>query len=1348
VAHGGVDTCHRYSGSVILEDGGKRCGGSFIQVCIYGPAGFNPLPLQGCLTNGKGAYSIGTLPRCDPGSGGGGFQHEAAAGIMWEGSYVFGAAAAGYSSSGFGGGATCWYTGVGEDHVARCEGGAGLSLYPPGVDEPVEPRCDGCGGGSSSTGAPPPPPASSNVPRPVNVISGNVWFDQTDASIPGLLGGLALTRSYNSILAYRNVAGVFGRGWTHSFEQKLLFQANDLIKLRSANGSPIWFSDFDEDSTFNAMLPRTETSWMVKSGASYVRHFRAGGTESYDASGRITSATDASGNATTYTYDSAGRLSTVADAGGRSISFTHDGSGRILTASGPGGLIATYGYDAAGSLRAVSYSDGSGYVFSYDSSGQLLSIMDATDRVLETHTYDNAGRGITSSLADGVERYLIYYEGLQTLVVDANGNATEYEWTNLQGITPRVTKISGGCASCGGSGGGRARQWQYDDAGRVLSYTDGDGNTTNYTYDAAGNLASETDPLGNVTSYTHDTQGRVLTVTRPGGGLTTYTQGPAGPLTITEKVTTTQNRTTTMTYTAQGKLQTATDPRGKLTTFGYNSSGDLTSVTDPLTHATTFGYDAQGQRTTTTDALNHTTTTDYDVRGRVTRITNHDGTHTDFAYDAGGRRTTVTDPLGRSTSYNYDPYGRLESVVDAIGGVTRYSYDPMSNLTGLTDAKGQTTSFAYDTFNRVASVTYPGGAAESFTYDEAGRLATKVDRKTVTTTYAYDAAGRLTGKSYSDGTMPAVAYAYDASGRLATAANGTDTLTWSYDLAGQLLSEQSSKNASTVAYTYDDGGNRLSVGLNGQVFVTYAYDDASRLTTIMRGANVFGFGYDNANRRTSMQYPNGITTNYTYDNLNRLTRMKADLGATPITDFQYLYDAAGNRTRKQQLDYTEDYSYDPLYRLTGVERSAGLTGIWHYGYDPVGNRTTAQTNNSVSTSAFNEKNQLTSSSGGGTLKVRGTLNEPGTAKVNGSPARMLAGNVFEGTIQATTGTNTFAVEATDVTGNVIAKNYQVSVTATGASYTYDSNGNLSTKTEGSDVWGYEWNAENQLTRVTKNSVEQARFSYDPLERRVGKVAGVTTTSYTYDRDSLLREVRGGTTLKYIHHRYGLDNPLAQEDASGALTYFHADALGSIAKHTSQAGTVVHEYRYDAWGNIELGATETGPAYTAREWDSETSLYYYRARYYDSRAGRFISEDPIGLQGGLNYYAYVDNTPTNLVDPFGLAAGDKYSLPCEALERVACARSCGKRGVKWCTVHFTLVVNYRSTPGQPEKTGYTWDKKIDCRCNDEKPKPPITLVPSGTTSVCPVIIINPCLIAPLLCCEGKFTGVGCTGNGGA
>jgi RHS repeat-associated protein len=204
-------------------------------------------------------------------------------------------------------------------------------------------------------------------------------------------------------------------------------------------------------------------------------------------------------------------------------------------------------------------------------------------------------------------------------------------------------------------------------------------------------------------------------------------------------------------------------------------------------------------------------------------------------------------------------------------------------------------------------------------------------------------------------------------------------------------------------------------------------------------------------------------------------------------------------------------------------------------------------------------------------------------------------------------------------------------------FAIDSNGNLTAKTEGSDTWGYEWNARNQLTRVTKNSVEQARFSYDPAGRRVEKVASGVTTSYTYDGEDVLREVRGAFTFKYIHG-FEMDEPLAREDGSGTLNYYHADGLGSIGKRTNQAGSVVHEYRYDAWGNIETGASEPGQSFTGREWDPETGLYYYRARYYDARNGQFAAEDPVDYRNGVSRYAYVMDRPTDLVDPSGL-------LPC-------------------------------------------------------------------------------------------------------
>jgi RHS repeat-associated protein len=206
----------------------------------------------------------------------------------------------------------------------------------------------------------------------------------------------------------------------------------------------------------------------------------------------------------------------------------------------------------------------------------------------------------------------------------------------------------------------------------------------------------------------------------------------------------------------------------------------------------------------------------------------------------------------------------------------------------------------------------------------------------------------------------------------------------------------------------------------------------------------------------------------------------------------------------------------------------------------------------------------------------------------------------------------------------------------------DPNGNLTSKTEGTDTWGYEWNALNQLTRVTKNSVEQARFSYDPLGRRVEKVAGGVTASYTYDDEDVLREARGATTLKYVHGQ-GMDEPLASDDGA-ALAYFHTDALGSVVRVTDATGGVALTRQYDAWGNLQTSGAQAGYAFTGREWDSEVGLYYYRARYYEPLSGRFTSEDPIGFGGGANFYGYVGGDPVDRVDPLGLQARRRTPSP--------------------------------------------------------------------------------------------------------
>lgn len=107
---------------------------------------------------------------------------------------------------------------------------------------------------------------------------------------------------------------------------------------------------------------------------------------------------------------------------------------------------------------------------------------------------------------------------------------------------------------------------------------------------------------------------------------------------------------------------------------------------------------------------------------------------------------------------------------------------------------------------------------------------------------------------------------------------------------------------------------------------------------------------------------------------------------------------------------------------------------------------------------------------------------------------------------------------------------------------------------------------------------------------------------------------------------------------GTTAYYSADRLGSVTSLEDRAGSAVAAYTYDSFGKL----TSPEPALmnpfrcTGREWDQETNLYYYRARYYDPGIGRFMDEDPLGFGGGINFYAYVGNSPISNIDPSGLA----------------------------------------------------------------------------------------------------------------
>lgn len=471
--------------------------------------------------------------------------------------------------------------------------------------------------------------------------------------------------------------------------------------------------------------------------------------------------------------------------------------------------------------------------------------------------------------------------------------------------------------------------------------------------------------------------------------------------------------------------------------------------------------------------------------------------------------------------------------------------------------------------------------------------------------------------------------------------------------------------------SYDNRDNLVELTSPAGDTLTAQHDARSRLTNVTTPDNTLDYGYDLASNLTSAN-DNDSDIQFTYDALNRVaTAVTGTGGVQPIVTLTNVYDAVGNRTTlTDSVTGSTVFGYDDAGRLNALT-SPGAVSLT-LSHDAAGRITSIARPNGVDTGySYNSAGQLAQLSH---EDVSVTLSEFGlsydsagslTSIAELTQTRLFTYDDLQRLVSGGTATAPESYSY-DAEGNRTASHLSSSHAIDAAnrllgddqfSYTYDANGNLTSKTDlvSLDTTTYSYDAQNQLVRIDFPGGAFVEYAYDALGRRIQKTDGTIATKYVYDGEDIVLEFDGADALQASYtHGDRRDQPLLM-DRGGQTFFYHADHLGSLRLLTDSLGAAVNSYGYDSYGNFESRAeTVSNPfTFTGREFDPESGLYYYRARYYDPLSGRFLSEDPLDFFGGtLNLYSYVFNDPLNLVDPFGLQATERALVDSQSLQQAA------------------------------------------------------------------------------------------------
>jgi RHS repeat-associated protein len=875
--------------------------------------------------------------------------------------------------------------------------------------------------------------------------------------------------------------------------------------------------------------------------------------------------------------------------------------------------------DGAGKPAVVTDREENEWDFGYNEAGNLTSQKDPLENET-THDYDERGRRISTTNAlsqtTGFE-YDNLNRLLKTIFPDTTFIQRIFNCCEELEIIDQASKhwrkiydpTVAGRVRMEIDPMGRVIVYNYDLAGQLISLADPKGAIWWFVYDELGRVVMQIDPLFRTRKFTYDNTGHVLSRTDEKGNVTNYT------------------------YDALGRLVTVSYPDGKQVIYTYDDVGNRLTMQDS-TGNWEWQYDAESRMTSAkSPQADEPTLFEYDNEGHRTKLTDPDGNAIDYAYDDAYRLLTLTasaDPDPLEWSFSPDELGRTTHRVMPNGITTDYHYNDMGRLDTVTHKDSEENlllSFAYefDALGNRTKVTRGVGGGVTMPSDFGDGSFTE---------YGYDLTGQLTGEKYYNPTPELFRehnYEYDLAGNRVkkTTVVGEDegTELMSYDVANQILKRIRSGDFEndTTLFEHDANGNLTKETIQGtpDIVKNLGYNFENNMVSFQRveeatETNLFRYSADGL--RVEKTAPDQELSKFLLDGV-AVELQKASTVAEDLKSFSFDGDTSINYGSCP--DFTSAGGLSVSAWVEDVNEAAGyLTGFLLLGGTNIG---------------------ADSNFGGLFVDIAGVVSYFSSQSIASGKHHIYL---------RYDGSGSFA----DPHMELYLDGEKVTLTPNTGGTTPNFSGDLKVGTAQSDfeglldqlaIWDADKGAGDFLEalynggdgRVIANDEEDlvllAPFNED-YEDKTGNFSSPSLSgTETYD-DPLVMDERGPFEPKA---RFIPGS--AMINAEGDVSYYLEDALGSVMALADDEGIVTGVYQYDAWGNALVEPENDANPYRWRGiwgyyWDTNMEIYLLGLRWCDPRIGRFITQDPIGFNGGdANLFRYSQNRPVDWADPSGL-----------------------------------------------------------------------------------------------------------------